>query len=238
MSIYEKLLEMQRRVDNVVKDGKNTSDKYDFASDENVLDTFRPMMDELSLLLIPQVSSAALHEGQTKSGTVRYLTEMWFNMIWCDVETGEQLAVPWYAQGVDLAGEKGVGKAATYAEKYFLLKFFHVPTKRDDPDSDPRTASGEKRQRGTGAEKENAEYYRKAIPQMLSELCRGDESTIKASYIYYTKSEARGYAGVDNIGEIKDAALPVIYGKIKAQYQKRTGHEFKLREDTSDNQDA
>ena len=40
-TIYEKLLEMQRRVDSVIRDGKNTSDKYDFASDENVLDTFR-----------------------------------------------------------------------------------------------------------------------------------------------------------------------------------------------------
>ena len=31
-TIYEKLLEMQRRVDSVIRDGKNTSDKYDFAS--------------------------------------------------------------------------------------------------------------------------------------------------------------------------------------------------------------
>jgi hypothetical protein len=41
----------------------------------------------------------------------------------------------WYGQGVDIAGEKGVGKAMTYAEKYFMLKFFNIPTDKDDPDS-------------------------------------------------------------------------------------------------------
>ena len=41
MTLHEKLLEMQKRVDGVIKDGKNSSDKYDFASDENVLGIFR-----------------------------------------------------------------------------------------------------------------------------------------------------------------------------------------------------
>lgn len=230
MTLHEKLLEMQKRVDGVIKDGKNNSDKYDFASDENVLGIFRPMLDEFGLLLIPKVERTALHEGATRSGTARFMTEVWFTMLWHDVEGGEELAVPWYAQGVDLAGEKGVGKAATYAEKYFLLKFFHVPTRKDDPDADRRTGARELAQRGTGAARENAAYYRQAIPQMLRELCGNDEEKIKANYLYCTKAEARGYAGVDNIEEIKDAALPVVYGKVKKSYEKRVGHAFELKE--------
>ena len=226
MTLHEKLLEMQKRVDGVIKDGKNSSDKYDFASDENVLGIFRPMLDELGLLLIPRVERAELHEGNTRSGTARFMTEVWFTMLWHDVESGEELAVPWYAQGVDLAGEKGVGKAATYAEKYFLLKFFHVPTRRDDPDADRRTGAGELAQRGTASAREAAAYYRTAIPQMLHEMCGGDEEKIKANYLYCTKAEARGYAGVDNIADIKDAALPVVYGKVKKAYEKRMGHSF------------
>lgn len=228
MTLHEKLLEMQKRVDSVIKDGKNSSDKYDFASDENVLGIFRPMLDEFGLLLIPKVERTALHEGATRSGTARFMTEVWFTMLWHDVESGDELPVPWYAQGVDLAGEKGVGKAATYAEKYFLLKFFHVPTRKDDPDADRHTGTGEKAQRGTAAARESAAYYRKAIPQMLQELCGGDEEKIKANYLYCTKAEARGYAGVDNIAEIKDAALPVVYGKVKKSYEKRMRHPFEL----------
>lgn len=30
---------------------------------------------------------------------------------------------------------EGIGKALTYAEKYFLLKQFNIPTDNDDPDS-------------------------------------------------------------------------------------------------------
>lgn len=233
MNLFEKLLEMQKKVDGLIKDGKNTSDKYDFASDENVLDRFRPMMDELGLLLVPAVRDARVHEGTTRSGTARFLTEVFYTMTWRDVESGETLEVPWYAQGVDLAGEKGVGKAATYAEKYFLLKFFHVPTRKDDPDGEKRTGSGEKTQRGTGAARENEEYYRKAIPQILGELCGGDADKIAASYVYYTKAPSRGYDGVDSLEKIGAAALPVLYGKLKKEYGKRMCREFKLEEGTT-----
>lgn len=233
-TIFEKLLEMQRRVDNVVRDGKNTSDKYDFASDENVLDTFRPLMDELGLLLIPSVTGAQLHEGTTRNGTARYLTEMVITMRWHDVETGEELTVPWYAQGVDLAGEKGVGKALTYAEKYFLLKFFHVATKKDDPDRDPRTGAGEKAQRGTQAGKETQLYQRRAISQMLSELYGGDAEKIKTGLIAITKSDKRGFAGFDSVDKLSPAALPVAYSKVKKAYEDRVGHAFELKEDDPD----
>ena len=34
MTINEKLLNIQKKVDHLIRDGKNQSDKYDFASDE------------------------------------------------------------------------------------------------------------------------------------------------------------------------------------------------------------
>lgn len=231
MNIYEKLLAMQMSVDKVVKDGKNLSDKYDFASDENVLDTFRPLMDEHKLLLIPKMDAATVTEGVTRSGTARFLTEIHFSMVWHDCESGEELVVPWYAQGVDLAGEKGVGKAATYAEKYFLLKFFHVSTKKDDPDADKRNTVGEKVTKNTAAAKENAEYYRKAITQMLTEIAEGDAAKFETALLAMTESKKYGYAGVKTIEEISEAALATTYGKTKRAYEKRTGHAFELKED-------
>ena len=231
MNLHEKLMAIQKAVDTIIKDGKNQSDKYDFASNENVLDRFRPLLNQYNLLLIPRMESAALHEGQTRSGTARYLTEIYFTMIWHDVESGDELSVPWYAQGVDLAGEKGVGKAATYAEKTFLLKFFHVPTNKDDPDNDKRTGTGEKATRGTAAAKETADYHRKAITQMLDELYSGDTEKIKAGLIAVTKSDKRGYAGADDVSKVSVAALPVTYAKIKKTYESRTGHEFELKKE-------
>lgn len=234
MNLFEKLLEMQKRVDRLIKDGRNPSDKYDFASDENVLDRFRPMMDEFSLLLIPRVEDAALHEGTTKSGTARFMTELTLTMTWRDVESGDELTVPWYAQGVDLAGEKGVGKALTYAEKYFLMKFFHVPTKKDDPDGDGRTGAGEKRQRGTAAAEENAAFCRTAVHQMLDELYGEDEEKKKAACVAMTKSDARGYPGVDSPEALSTAAVPIFYAKLKRNYEKRVGHAFQLKSEEAE----
>ena len=230
MNLYEKLLDIQTRTQAIIKDmtvgeGKQS---YKAVSSVQVVEQIRPMMDEHKLLLIPSVTDARVMEGRTSSGTSRYFTEVFFNMVWHDCESGEELAVPSYAQGVDLAGEKGVGKAHTYNKKYFLMKFFHIPTPADDPDQDSRTKSGEKAQRGTQAAKENVLKYRAAIPLMLHELYAGDADKIKAAYIALTKADNRGYVGVDNLAAVSDAALPVLYGKVKKNYEKRTGKTFEL----------
>ena len=231
MNLYEKLLRIQQDVDVFVKDNTvgEGRQSYKAVGSEQVLDRIRPLMNELQLLLIPTVTGANVLQGATSSGTARYLTELHMVMTWHDVESGEELACPWYAQGVDLAGEKGVGKANTYGEKYFLMKFFHVPTPKDDPDGDKRTGTGEKAQRGTQAERENILYFRKAIPQMLGELFGTDEAKLKAAYIGLTKSDKRGYHGVDNLDAIKDATLPIVYASLKKQYEQRVGHAFELK---------
>lgn len=233
MSLNEKLLKIQNSIDKFVKDNQVGEGKqaYKAVSSEQVLDTVRPLLNELKLLLIPEVESANVIVGATSSGTARYLTELTMTMTWVDVESGERLPVKWYAQGTDLAGEKGVGKANTYAEKYFLMKFFHVPTPKDDPDGDKKTKSGELAQKGTQAEVETILLQRESIRQMLDELCAGDAEKIKASLIAYTKSDARKYPGVDTVEAITDMQVKVVYGKLKSKYEERTGHAFVFKKE-------
>lgn len=228
MNLYEKLLAIQQSVDKFVKDNQVGEGKqsYKAVSSDQVLETVRPLLNEHKLLLLPEVNAANVIVGTTSSGTARYLTELHMTMTWVDTESGDKLSQQWYAQGVDLAGEKGVGKANTYAEKYYLMKAFHVPTPKDDPDGDKKTASGEKAQNGTQAEQETVLYQRECIRQMLVELCKGDAETIKKSVIAYTKNDARQYAGVDDVNKISPAQVKVVYGQIKKKYAERTGHEF------------
>ncbi len=223
MSIYEKLLKMQESVDHFVKDGTNASDKYDYVSSDQVLAVVRPLLVEHKLLLIPTIPGHALHEGTTKSGTTRFMTELDILFIWIDCESGERLEVPYYSQGVDLAGEKGVGKALTYAEKYFFMKLFHVPTGKDDPDSDGKTKSGEKPQRGTQAAKETAEAQRVAVGHMVAWFVSTGSSSEETIVRYYTKNNAKGYAGVASVDDISSTALPVVYSKMAAEYKRRKG---------------
>lgn len=237
MNLFEKLLDIQKSVDAFVKDGTNLSDKYDYVSGNAVLDTIRPKMNELGLLLIPATTEGRVHEGITKSGTTRFMTEIVKEFIWIDCESKDTYSVPFYAQGVDLAGEKGVGKAETYAEKYFLMKFFHVPTNKDDPDNDGRNSDGEKKQKGTQAGKESLDMQKGAIAQILTEIYGTDEEKKKAAIVFNTKNDSRGYAGVDNIESVSTAAIPVLYSKLKQAYQKRTGKEFEYKT-TEDNTNA
>jgi hypothetical protein len=225
--IYEKLLTIQTAVNELKKDKK--TDDYSYVSSELVLDTIRPMLNNLHLLLLPTVTSRGVHTDTTKSGTARYLTEVDITWTWVDVDSGETLAQPFYAQGVDLAGEKGVGKAITYGEKYYLLKVFHIATPKDDPDGDATTKSGEKKQKGTQAAKETADLQRKSIQQIAATFASGGKATAEEVITHYTKNDAANYPGVKTVDEISATALPVVYANMKTAFKKRTGNEFEYK---------
>lgn len=230
LSLNQKLLAIQKEVDKLTKDttvGEGKS-AYKAVGSEQVLETIRPKMNELGLLLIPSVNSANVIVGSTSSGTQRFLTEINMTFTWLDVESNEKMEVGWYAQGVDLAGEKGVGKAQTYAEKYFLLKFFHIPTPKDDPDSDPRTKTGEKLQKDTQAEKETEILHRNSITQMLWELYGKDKpEKHKEAMIFLTKSQDGKFLGVETVEALKsNAQLALVYAKLKKSYETRMKKPF------------
>jgi hypothetical protein len=56
---------------------------------------------------------------------------------WVDCETGEKDENLFGANGQN-GWDKGVGSAFTYAERYFLLKYFHIATDEDDIDNPDR----------------------------------------------------------------------------------------------------
>lgn len=142
MNIYQKLIEVRKVVPYLQKENKGY--QFNYVSSSQVLASLKQKMDEVGLLLIPSVTSSRvatdIYEKQDNKGnikrTVDYFTELEIDFTWVNAENPEeQIKCHWYGQGVDTAGEKGVGKALTYAEKYFMLKSFNIPTDKDDPDS-------------------------------------------------------------------------------------------------------
>lgn len=148
---------------------KKKGKQYDFVSSDIVLHELRGLIIKQNLLLIPNVKDTkarVLRKGTGRDEQLIMFTELFMTYTWKDVESGDSLTVDWYGQGVEYTGEKGVGKALTYAEKYFLLKFFNIPTDSDDPDANqraPRSSSssssdktddGLNRKKGTVSEKQ------------------------------------------------------------------------------------
>ncbi|ANY67285.1 hypothetical protein BBD42_12985 [Paenibacillus sp. BIHB 4019] len=141
MNIYQKLLEVRKAVPFLQKDASGQQYKYNSSS--QVISAVRAKLDEMGILLITEVVGHSL-TGETieymdkdrPKKTTTYFTEVDLLMTWVNAaEPAEQIKIPWYAQGVDIAGEKGVGKALTYGEKTFMLKQFNIPTDQMDVDA-------------------------------------------------------------------------------------------------------
>lgn len=140
-TLLRKLVEVRKAVPYLKK--SSTGHQYNFVGSSNVLAAVREKLDEMGLVLFPKVVSRevtqTIVENKDKYGNVKnsitYFTELFLEYTWFDSESGESYVVPFYAQGIDTNNEKGVGKCLTYAEKYFLLKSFNIPTDQDDPDA-------------------------------------------------------------------------------------------------------
>jgi len=140
-TIYQKLLTIQQRVNGLGKD-KSTYN-YKYVTGDKLLGEVKPMMNELGLLLKQEVLSIenTRQDYVTKSGSKsEILSKVMMKFTWIDTESGEKDENLFGANGQN-DWEKGLGSALTYAERYFLLKYFHIATDEDDIDNDQRKTS-------------------------------------------------------------------------------------------------
>ncbi|MGE7920657.1 ERF family protein [Viridibacillus sp. NPDC093762] len=141
-NVYRKLLEARKNISPYLQKGAE-SKQYSYVSASQVVGAVRKELDNVGLVLMPRIIGHKVTETSVENVdkyeknkiTTTYFTELDLEFVWCDPESGEEVTVPFYSQGVDIAGEKGVGKALTYAEKNFLLKQFNIATDGDDPDN-------------------------------------------------------------------------------------------------------
>ena len=138
MNIYQKLHKIQTQVMGLGKDSKSFG--YQYVSGSKVLDAIKPLMNELQLILKQEVLSIenVRQDYNTKNGAkTEILSKVMMRFTWVDCETGEKDENLFGANGQN-DFEKGLGSALTYAERYFLLKFFHINTDEDDIDNPER----------------------------------------------------------------------------------------------------
>lgn len=138
MSIYKKLLKVQKQIKGLSKDKKSYS--FSYVTGNKLLSFIKPIMDTEGLLLKQEVLSIDNEriDYTTKQGSKsEILSKVMMRFTWIDTETGEKDENLFGANGQN-DWEKGLGSALTYAERYFLLKFFHIATDEDDIDNPDR----------------------------------------------------------------------------------------------------
>ena len=141
MSIYKKLLAIQKELKGLSKDKQ--SNNYSYVTGNKLLDFLKPIMNEQGLILKQEVTKVETERNdyELKSGAKKseILYKVWQKFTWIDTDTGDKDENEFFSAGQN-DWEKGLGSALTYAERYFLLKYFHIATDEDDIDNSERKA--------------------------------------------------------------------------------------------------
>jgi len=142
LNIYQKLLKIQQKIHGLGKD--KSALNYKYVTGDKVLGEIKPLMNDMGLLLKQEVVSIENTRQEYKVGKgndVRDKSEInskvMMRFTWVDCETGDKDENLFGANGQN-DWDKGVGSALTYAERYFLLKYFHIATDEDDIDNPDR----------------------------------------------------------------------------------------------------
>jgi hypothetical protein len=176
MSIYIKLLEIQKQINGLGKDKSSFNFKY--VTGAKVLDHIKPIMNQQGLILKQEVLSIenTRQDYSTKQGNKsEILSKVMMRFTWVDCETGEKDENLFGANGQN-DWEKGLGSALTYAERYFLLKYFHINTDEDDIDNPDRVTTPPVPVQAPQPKTLSDENYNKAINSDL----KGITATLKA----------------------------------------------------------
>jgi len=194
LTLYQKLHEIQSQVLGLGKDKESLTYKY--VTGTKVLDHIKPLMNSLGIILKQEIISIDNERqnyivgfGTTKQREKsEILTKVMMRFTWIDVDSGDKDENLFGANGQN-DWDKGVGSALTYAERYFLLKYFHIATDEDDIDNPERKAEELK-------EQQEAELaHQKETERLLHiendlKLC-GTEEVLKETFLALTKEDQK-----------------------------------------------
>ena len=168
LTLDEKLMELKKLVSIMQKDSQGHG--YTYVSEESILLAINDKMIELGLKLTPRFKDGTLYsevvnyqnaKGQPKTDV---LVRSEIQFVWKDIYTKEEEVVDWALLGQQADGSQALGSGLTYANRYFLLKYFNVATSNDDPDKiRSEIAAEEERKRISAVQTKVKKAFEKAI---------------------------------------------------------------------------
>lgn len=139
MSVYAKLHQLQAATRSLGANavGQTGSAHYNYVSGAKLLGVIRPLMDQLGLILTQEVvdiTNQPISYATRNGEKTEMFTTAHIRFTWVDAEDGSTIVNDFFANGMN-AWDKGLGSALTYAERYYLMKTFHIATDEDDVDA-------------------------------------------------------------------------------------------------------
>ncbi len=139
--LFRKLLQVQQNLRPIAETGKNTYQRYSYATALDILEPVKRICNKLGLFIYLDVTSSAIEPGKARC-TVTLTT--------VDCETGEALSInscgyseDWSYKENRATGDKAIYKAITGATKYAVREMFALAS-TDDPEKDEIRATKSK----------------------------------------------------------------------------------------------
>lgn len=143
MNVFQKMAAIQAEMPVVAKNlevqaTKNQS--YKAVSERDVLDAVKKLEEKYRVYSYPAsrsiIESKALTEQTQYGAKTKFMLRIQVSYRFMNIDDPDDyLDVVSYGDGID-SGDKGTGKAMTYADKYALMKAYKIST-GDDPDAEP-----------------------------------------------------------------------------------------------------
>jgi hypothetical protein len=137
MKLLQKLLEIRRSVEYIQKTEQGERGMY--VDPAALLKTIRDKMDTTGVILVPAILGASVESipqpTKNNPNAMGFLFSSPMEYTWYDCGSEEKLPVSWFCTGKHMTDPAmAQGSSLTYSERYFLLKFFQIPTSKDDPE--------------------------------------------------------------------------------------------------------
>lgn len=148
LNLVQKLAKIREMVEVLRKNKSGYNYKY--VTEDEILARVAAGMKKYGVSLTPSVVPGTLvvspyhyvKTKNTKSGDQlkedvnEILVQAEASFTWTDNDKpSEKIVVPWAIVGQQSDASQALGSALTYANRYFMLKFFQVATPDDDPDN-------------------------------------------------------------------------------------------------------
>jgi len=153
MNLLEKLLKIRQEIGYVQKTVSGQQGMY-YVDSAVLLKKVRDQMDELKILLVPRIMPESKIEcinfpTAKNPAAMMFVFSGEMEYQWVNGEDAQdRIIIPWFLTGRHAQDPAmALGSALTYIERYFLLKFFQIPTAKDDPDAfEEKTREKEKQE--------------------------------------------------------------------------------------------
>jgi hypothetical protein len=145
--LAKKIAQVMAAIDRVPKNGVNDYHGYEYSTDDDVMQSVRPVMAEHNLIALPSVTERKTVEVETNKGT-ETKTYITMEITLIDGDSGQSKTVMWDGEAQD-GQDKGLYKAYTSGIKYWALKTFLLSADADVETHD--AAAGQARSNGSAS---------------------------------------------------------------------------------------